>query len=321
MKKKLLPVLILFGLSFIGFSEEKSELYAIVNLSVCNIRSTPSFSAEMVTQALEGTPVHVLGKDGWYNIMTPEGYTGWVHPAGIHLMTKEQYSKWNSSEKVVITSLSAISHCRKSSDSPVVSDLVGGDRLLYLGEKGRYFKVGYPDGREGFVSKKDGMRESKWRKTLDSSADAIIATARSMNGFPYLWAGMSPKGMDCSGFVRTVLFMHDIIIPRDASQQAPKGERIIISDDFSNLEKGDLLFFGKRGVDGSKDKVSHVAIYIGGKRFIHSLGSVREASLDPEDPDYDESDHKRLLYASRILPYINIEEGLETTLTNSFYNE
>ena len=70
-----------------------------------------------------------------------------------------------------------------------------------------------------------------------------------------------------------------------------------------------------------KKKKKRFTIYIGGKRFIHSLGRVREASFDPDDPDYDESDHKRLLYASRILPYINKQEGLETTQTNGFYNE
>ena len=147
-------------------------------------------------------------------------------------------------------------------------------------------------------------------------ADAIIATALTMNGFPYLWAGMSPKGMDCSGFVRAVLFLHDIIIPRDASQQAPKGERIIGTKD---LIPGDLLFFGRK--DTAAPRVSHVGIYIGEGRFIHSLGLVKIASLDPSAPDYDAYNAGRYLFASRILPYIDKQEGLNTTLSNPYYNE
>ena len=137
-----------------------------------------------------------------------------------------------------------------------------------------------------------------------------------MNGFPYLWAGMSPKGMDCSGFVRAVLFLHDIIIPRDASQQAPMGERIMGTAD---LQKGDLVFFGRK--DTVKTRVSHVGIYLGGGRFIHSLGLVKTASLDPSAPDYDAYNAGRYLFASRILPYIDKQEGLNTTATNPYYHE
>ena len=60
-----------------------ADTLAVVRLSVCNMRSTGDFSAEMVSQALMGMPVRVLDYDGWYLIQTPDDYIAWVHPAAI----------------------------------------------------------------------------------------------------------------------------------------------------------------------------------------------------------------------------------------------
>ena len=296
-----------------------AQEFGIVNISVCNLRATPDYDAEMVSQALLGTPVHILEispKNDWPQVMTPDTYTGWVHKDGITLLSKEEYSDWNAAEKIVVTALFSTIHTQPSVHSGTVSDAVAGDRLKYSGLTRGFWKVSFPDGRVGYISKKDAERESSWRKKLRTDADSIIASALKMNGFPYIWAGMSPKGMDCSGFVRTVLFLHDIIIPRDASQQAPKGERIMGTED---LIPGDLLFFGRK--DTVAPRVSHVGIYIGEGRFIHSLGLVKIASLDPSAPDYDAYNAGRYLFASRILPYIDKQEGLNTTLSNPYYNE
>ena len=136
---------------------------------------------------------------------------------------------------------------------------------------------------------------------------------------PVMWGGTSTKGVDCSGFIRTTLLMHDIIIPRDASQQAYKGQHLDVAPDFSNLQPGDLLFFGTRATSERKEQVHHVGLYIGNRHFIHSIGWVHLSSFNPKDEDYDEYDLNRLLFASRILPYINKQEGLNTTDRNSFY--
>ncbi|MCC8187827.1 MAG: NlpC/P60 family protein [Bacteroides sp.] len=303
--------------------EDKLEgkTYGVVNLSVCNIRIQDDFSSEMVTQALMGMPVRILDKKSWYRIQTPDDYIGWVHSAGVYPMTKEEYDEWNRAEKVIVTSHYGFVNQNPDLRSQTVSDVVSGDRFRLEGSEGAFYRIRYPDGKQGYLSKSSGMPETAWRKLLRQDADAIIQTAHTLLGVPYLWAGTSAKGIDCSGYVRTVLYLHDIIIPRDASQQAYVGEHIEIALDFSNLQPGDLIFFGRKATPERKERVVHVAISLGGKKFIHSQGDVRINSFDPADEVYDEYNLNRLLFATRILPYIDKEDpALNTTETNPYYN-
>ena len=297
-----------------------AQTWGVVNISVCNQRATPESSAEMVSQALLGTPVHILRTGGDYNwpeVQTPDGYKGWVHKDAIRYMDFEEYHAWNAAPKVVVTSLFALIRKKPSEKAETLSDAVAGCRLKYLGKSRRFFIVGFPDGRVGYISCKDAQEESDWREDLDQSPEAILASARSMLGFPYLWAGMSSKGTDCSGFVRAVLFMHDIIIPRDAGPQARVGQRITHKE---NLQPGDLVFFGRWKENGTPG-VSHVGFYLGEGRFIHSLGLVKIGSFRPEDPYYDAYNTGRYLFGGRILPYINQDPEIQTTLTNPYYAE
>lgn len=297
----------------------KDRTFGIVDLSVCNLRVDPDFSSEMTTQALLGMPVRVLQHDGWYRIQTPDNYIAWVHRDGIHLVTKEELHAWNSTKKIMVTSHYGFVYSEPDSRSQTLSDVVAGNRLKWEGSKGAFYKVGYPDGRIGYISKSISMPEDKWRSGLKQDAASVIATARTLIGVPYLWAGMSSKGIDCSGFMRTILFMHDMIIPRDASQQAYTGKHIDIAPDFSNLQPGDLIFFGRKATANRQERVVHVGMYIGNKRFIHSQGRVHISSFDPSDSLFDAYNLGRLLFAARILPYINKEASLNTTLTNPYY--
>lgn len=292
--------------------------YGIVNLSVCNLRSEDDFSSEMVTQGLLGMPVRVLDRTSWYRIQTPDNYIAWVHRAGITPMTREEYNAWNSAEKIVVTSHYGFTYEKPDTKSQSISDVVSGDRLKWEGTEKGYYKVSYPDGRKAYISNSISQPEAVWQKTLKQDATSIIATAKTLLGVPYLWAGTSAKGMDCSGFVRTVLYLHDIIMPRDASQQAYVGEHIDIASDFGNLQPGDLVFFGRKATPERKERVVHVAIYIGNKKFIHAQGDVRINSFDPADADYDEYNLNRLLFATCFLNSIGTSE-INTTVTNSYY--
>lgn len=298
----------------------EGKTYGIVNLSVCNLRVEPDFSSEMTSQALLGMPVKVLQRDGWYRVQTPDDYIAWVHRVGVYPVTKQAYDEWNRADKVVVTSHYAFTYVNPDATSQTVSDVVAGNRLKWLGTAGDYYRVAYPDGREAFVSKAASMPEKEWKAAVKQDAQSIIRTAYTLMGVPYLWAGTSSKGIDCSGFVRTVLFMHNLIIPRDASQQAYVGQHIDIVPGFGNVQPGDLIFFGRKATADKKERVVHVGIYIGNQKFIHSQGDVHVSSFNPADKEYDEYNLNRLLYAVRILNGIGTP-GINTTDTNPYYTK
>lgn len=293
--------------------------WGIINFSVANLHEKPDFSSEMITQALLGMPVKVLEYDGWYKIQTPDDYLSWIHRTGVQLCTLDELKAWNKAEKLIVTAHYGTVYSRPNTKSQPVSDVVASNRLKLLGKKRNYYHVEYPNGRVGYLHKSLAMPEKEWRKQLEPTVENILRTAHQFMGVPYLWAGTSTKGVDCSGFVRAVLLMHDIIIPRDASQQAREGERFEIEPDFDNLQPGDLIFFGRKATEGQKERVVHVAFYIGNQRFIHSQGDVRIGSFNPQDELFDEFNLNRLLFATRFLPYINKVEKMNTTDKNSYY--
>ena len=292
--------------------------YGVVNISVCNMRRTSTYSAEMVSQALLGTPVHILSVEkGWPQIQTPDGYKGFVNRDAVFRMTKDQYHKWNEAPKVQVTALFSLVVSHPDEAGETISDVVAGDRLWYLGRHNGYLNVRFPDGREGYIKDTDAAIDEEWKATLRQDPEAVLNTAMSMIGFPYLWGGTSPKGFDCSGFVRTVLAMHGIIIPRDACDQVPATEKVSTDRGIDLLQPGDLVFFGNKDTG----RVRHVGFYLGEGKFIHCIGKVHINSFIPTDPDYDKGNSPTLLYGGRLLPYIDKNPLANTYWTNPYYLE
>lgn len=184
-----------------------------------------------------------------------------------------------------------------------------------ISRKGKFVEVMLPDGRKGWTSATDVAQFAEWAEKQKITPDNIVNTAMQFEGTPYLWGGASSKGLDCSGLVRLTFFMNGHLLPRNASQQVLNGREIIMECDHSvtpdsdrlhqemqkritNLQPGDLVFFGTPETFWSKEKITHVGIYIGGGKIIHASHKVRINSLIPGQRDYYENSH-RLLKARR----------------------
>jgi hypothetical protein len=274
----------------------------VVSVSVANLRTRPGHECEMATQALLGTPVRLLKVEhhDWFLVQTPDEYLGWSDDHIVR-MTQEQYSAWEAKPKVIVTTEVAFVRTSLDPSSDVVSDVVIGDLLAVNRDVGSAYEVMYPDGRTGYLVKSAAELFGPWLARAESTPERIVSTAKRFLGVPYLWGGTSAKGLDCSGFTKTVYYLNGVVLPRDASQQAQVGAPVELKEDFSNVRSGDLLFFGGKGTDRRPGRVTHVAISLGGMRFIHASSYVQINSLNPTDPDYSEGRARTFLGVRRVI--------------------
>jgi gamma-D-glutamyl-L-lysine dipeptidyl-peptidase len=260
--------------------------WGLVTVSVCNVRSDPSHSAEMISQCLMGTPVKILKNNGgWYLIQSPDSYIGWTDDDAISLLTDEEIENWKKSDRVIYTGKEGDILDGLKSDQEV-SDIVFGAILCKTGQGLINYDVILPDGRSGVIKRSDATDFKKWASRPQAKAVDLIAFAREQLGTPYLWGGTSTKGLDCSGFARTIYFSGGTILTRDASSQFLYGKEVDITASLDSLRPGDLLFFGR--IRDGKKSITHVGMYIGNKEFIHESGMVKLNSFDPAAENYNE---------------------------------
>lgn len=114
------------------------------------------------------------------------------------------------------------------------------------------------------------------------SVDGLLNSAKNLIGLPYRAGGTSPaSGFDCSGFVQYV-FKHaaNVDLPRTSRDMAQVGQSV--SRD--NLRPGDMVFFAH--TRGGGNRISHVGVYVGEGRFIHSPSTGKTIQINSMDSGY-----------------------------------
>ena len=136
-------------------------------------------------------------------------------------------------------------------------------------------------------------------QTVAGRAGDLVVNAMGFLGVPYKRGGNSAEtGFDCSGFVRAIYQQTvGLVLPRRADQQAASTQVI----DKKELQPGDLVFFNTM-----RRTFSHVGIYVGDGKFIHSPRSGSEVRVEDMRQSYWQ---RRFDGARRVTPAAGTQVG------------
>ena len=153
-----------------------------------------------------------------------------------------------------------------------VNEAVYDTRLPYLEASGDAYRVALPDGTMLWIRRADAAYFRNSNALPRPTGESLLRIGRRFLEAPYIWGGITPYGVDCSGLIYTLFHAHGITLPRDTPQQHALGVSVPDRD----LRPGDLLFFAKNGGRGT---IHHVGLYAGNQKMLHAPNPRRTVRL------------------------------------------
>lgn len=248
-----------------------------ISLGVADVRREPDAASEQVTQALLGSLAVPLeeASNGWTRIRLVD-YEGWMR-------SEELAAPTRASEQVGVVAATRAPLYATARGAETIGEVFATTILpITAGQRpvtGRT-RVALPGGRVAWIAADAVVERPSGDPFPLRGAEASVALARRLLGTPYLWGGVSARGIDCSGLSQLACREGGRIIPRDADQQYAGVAYIV---DRADVRFGDLVFFASRGA------ITHVGIALDNMTLLHASGageSVIITSLDPAKGDY-----------------------------------
>ncbi|MCZ8515868.1 C40 family peptidase [Paenibacillus filicis] len=244
---------------------------------------------KLETEALLGTKVRVLEERGaWVKVAvpeqgkpgSPEGYPGWLPATQLVEVGLDYEACPYAVVRKPTAKVFAASDAEKNGTESRF-ELSFNTRLPIVREEESRWGVALPQGIR-WIDKSDvkmaGFEASETNEPV--TGEGLVETAMQFLELPYLWAGTSGFGFDCSGFTYSLYRHYGIAIPRDAKDQAAAGTPVGLKE----LKPGDLLFYA---YNKGKGKVHHVSMYIGGGQMVHSPKTESAVEILPvQTPEY-----------------------------------
>lgn len=215
----------------------------------------------VVSELLYGDVVEVISTDKKFaKVVVPEqksfqdekGYPGYIALADLGPIP-ENYPETRKA--------GVISKTAELAFEAGISQEISFGTILRVGKENPYtYTVFTPHGKAEIPKISVMLHEEVSREAIVRN---VIHSARKFLELPYVWAGTSAAGFDCSGFVYALFRTYGIWISRDAEEQSHEGNHV----DYADAKPGDLLFFA---YEEGKGAVHHVGLYLGSDQMIHS---------------------------------------------------
>lgn len=277
MKKKLLitaAAALFAGAIAAGSASAYTSGGATVTADLLNLRTEPSVSSASLGLVSEGDFLLVEEQSGdWYKVCA-DGVEAYVSAQYISVSETLDGSYGHKAE---VTGDYVRMRAGASTSDAVLGSFDSGAEFDVVGVSGQWLKVS-GSGLTGYIRSDylsyggaSAGANTGTAYSQGTTGQQIVETAKKYLGTPYVWAGMSENGFDCSGFVNYVYKLHGYSMNRVA-QDIYSNDGTAVNKE--NLAPGDLVFFGY-GASG----VTHVGMYIGNGQFIHASSSQRQVVI------------------------------------------
>lgn len=150
-------------------------------------------------------------------------------------------------------------HAEPKGTAEQVTQVLRGEPLTVHERKGRWVRVTTAYDYPGWIAA-TALADEPPRDWLPAPREGDpVEEARAFLGAPYLWGGMTERGIDCSGLVHMAYRRLGRLVPRDAHEQEEAGEPT------SGPRYGDLVTYGRTSA-------THVVFWLNNGRILHAAG-------------------------------------------------